>query len=262
MTRRGSTILLVALATVVVACVDLSAPNPASISVMQLPSAFVVRGDVMRDSAGAPAKLSVLAFDANGSVMPDVQAEFFITDSGPAAHLSPGGVLVGDRLGSIHVIGQVGNLQTPSTLIPVTVAPTTIKQSTRTDTIKAPLGKDSSTSTKSTAIPVVVTGAGDTTVQGVLVHLKMTRTLQSSSSSQPAVYIGDAAGRPIASDTTDPSGKTNKSFVIVLTRNLADQALLSGQKVDSVIVEASASYKGAPLMGSPLQLVFLVHVTF
>lgn len=260
MIRRRVTTVLVALATVCVACIDLSAPKgAASISILQLPSPFVVRGDVMRDSSGAPGKLGVLAYDGNGNLIPDVDADFFITDSGPAAHLSPDGVLLGDRLGLIHVIGQIGNLQTPSTLIPVTVAPTTIERGVGADSIAVPLTKDSSSSVKGAMIPLLVRGEGDTTVQGVVVHLKLIRTLESSSSKQPAVYISDAQGRPASADTTDPGGKTDAQ-VFVLSRNLADQALQSGQKVDSVIVEASAIYLGKPLIGSPVRLVFRVRV--
>ena len=262
MIRRRTKILSVALATLAVACIDLSAPKgPASISTLNLPSGFVVRGDVMRDSTGAPAPLGVLAYDGNGNVLPDVQAQFFIIDSAPAAHFDDNGVLVGDRLGTIRLLGQIGNLQTPVTTIPITVAPTMIARVPGTDTIKAELLKDSASSTGRAQLVVLVTGAGDTTVQGVAVHFKLTRTL-ASSSSQPAVYIGGSDGKPLPPDTTDASGKTSKSWVIVLTRNLADQALLSGQKVDSVIVEASASFKGAPLTGSPVQLVFPVRVTF
>lgn len=260
MIRRRHTILLVVFAIVGLACVDLSAPKgAASISQMQLPSNFVVRGDVMRDSTGAPAKLGVIAYDGNGNALPDIQADFFITDSAPAAHFDANGLLAGDRLGTVRVIGQIGNLQTPVTMIPITVAPTTIAQGTPApDTIRAPAGKDSSSSIGSQSITLVVTGAGDTAVQGVVVQLKLTRTLASSSTSQPAVYIGDNSGKPGSLDTAGTSQKK----VFVLTRNLADQALLSGQKVDSVIVEASASYKGALLAGSPVRLVFPVRVTF
>ena len=263
MIRRKGTILLVLLATLVVACVDLSAPKgPASISVLQLPSPFVVRGDVMRDSTGAPARIQVLAYDGDGNVMPDVQAQLFILDSAPPAHFDADGFLFGDRLGTVNVMGQIGNLQTPVTNPPIaiTVQPTTIKQGTAIDTIRAPFGKDSASSRSTTPISVVVTGVGDTAVYRVVVHFKLTRTLESSSSSQPAAYIGDGQGKPLSTDTTDASGKTTRAFVIVLTRNLADQALQAGQKVDSVIVEASASYKGVPLAGSPVRLVYPVRV--
>ncbi|HSQ30124.1 MAG TPA: hypothetical protein VLN49_09755 [Gemmatimonadaceae bacterium] len=261
MIRRTTTILLVALATLAGACLDMSAPKgPASISLLRLPSGYVVRGDVMRDSAGAAAKLGVLAFDGDGQPIADVTPEFFIIDSNPAAHFDASGTLVGDRLGSIRVIGQIGNLQTPLTSIPITLAPTTIVRGQGTDTIRAPLGADSASSIGSTPLSVIVRGLGDTTVQGVVVHYTITRTLESSSQ-QPAVYIGDASNKPASADTTDGSGNASKKRLVVLTRRLADQALVSGQKVDSAVVEASATYKGAPLANSPLRIVVPVRVT-
>ena len=261
MIRRTTTILLVALATLAAACLDMSAPKgPASISLLQLPSGYVVRGDVMRDSAGAAAKLAVLAYDGDGKLIEDAGAQFFITDSNPAAHFDASGVLVGDRLGSVRVIGQIGNLQTPSTQIPITLAPTTISRGQGTDTIRAPLGSDSASSIGSTPLSVVVHAVGDTAVQGVVVHYTITRTLESSAK-EPAVYVGDNNNKPLSTDTTDGSGSARKDKLIVLTRRLADQALVSGQKVDSVIVEATATYKGAQLAGSPLRIVVPVRVT-
>lgn len=259
MIRRTTTILLVALATLAGACLDMSAPKgPASISLLQLPSGYVVRGDVMRDSAGAAAKLAVLAFDGDGQPIADVTPEFFIIDSNPAAHFDASGTLVGDRLGSVRVIGQIGNLQTPTTSIPITLAPLTLAPVPIKDTLSAPLGSDSVSSIGSKALSAVVHAVGDTAVQGVSVHFAITRTLASSSQGQ-AVYIGDA-GKPTATDTTDASGSASRTLY-VLTRRLADPGIVCGQKADSVIVEASATYKGAPLAGSPARIVVPVCIT-
>jgi len=253
--RRTTTILLVGLATLAAACLDMSAPKgAASISLLQLPSGYVVRGDVMRDSAGAAAKLAVLAYDGDGKPIEDVPAQFFIVDSNPAAHFDASGVLVGDRLGSIRVIGQIGNLQTPLTSIPITLAPLTIAPVPIKDTLAAPLGSDSVSSIGHKALSAVVRAAGDTVVPGVSVHFAITRTLASSSQG-PAVYIGDAGGKPSIRDTTtDASGSASRT-VYVLTRRLADPGIVCGQKADTVIVEASATYKGAPLAGSPARII-------
>ena len=248
MIRRPTTILLVALATLAGACLDMSAPNgPASISVLQLPSGYVVRGDVMRDSAGAAAKLGVLAYDGDGQPIADVQPQFFIVDSNPAAHFDASGTLVGDRLGSIRVIGQIGNLQTPLTPIYITLAPASIAPVPVKDTLTAPLGSDSASSVGTKPVSAIVHAVGDTGVQGVYVHFAITRTL-ASSSKDPAVYIVDASSnKPSSTDTTDGSGNANRKKLIVLTRRLADPGIVCGQKADSVIVEASATYKGAPI---------------
>jgi hypothetical protein len=251
--------LLVALATLAAACLDMSAPKgPASISLLQLPSGYVVRGDVMRDSAGAAAKLAVLAYDGDGKPIEDAGAQFFITDSNPAAHFDASGVLVGDRLGSVRVIGQIGNLQTPSTSIPITLAPVSIAPVPIKDTLRAPLGSDSVGSVGSKLLSAIVHAVGDTAVPGVSVHFAITRTLASSAQG-PAVYIGNA-GKPSTDTTTDASGNASRTLY-VLTRRLADPTLVCGQKADTVIVEASATYKGAPLAGSPARIIVPVCIT-
>lgn len=259
MRLRHATILLLSFAALALACVDLSAPNgPASISQVRLPSAFIVRGDVMRDSTGTPAIPIVNEFDASGHVIAGKAAQFFITDSAPAAHFDTTGSLVGDKLGIVHFIGQVGSLQTPSVAVAVTVLPTSITKGTGAlDTIKAPISQDT-TVVGSSPLPILVRGVGDTAVQGVAVHYVLTRTLLSNDAKRPAVYFADLTGKQTSTDTTDAAGSAVRDHLIVRAKLLADVAVATGQKVDSVIVQASVSYRGTPLAGSPV--TFVVHV--
>jgi hypothetical protein len=244
-----------------VACLDLSAPiGPASISTIQLPAAFVVRGDTMRDSAGTPAPPVVNQFNSKGQLIGGNAPQFFILDSAPAAHFDPTtGVLVGDHLGTVNFIGQIRGLQTPTVSVAVTVQPTVIDRGTGAkDTIQAPLTQDTTVAPGSSQIPIVVRGAGDTTVQGVVVHYVITRTL-ASNNAKPAVYITRGAGGPLTTtDTTNVLGNAANDLLNVRASFLADVAIATGQKVDSVIVQATASYKGTPLAGSPVTFVFHV----
>jgi hypothetical protein len=59
-------------------------------------------------------------------------------------------------------------------------------------------------------------------------------------------------------DTTGTDGVANSRQVVVLTPLLTGPVL---QQPDSVVVEATASYKGVPLTGSPLKIVVPVKVT-
>jgi hypothetical protein len=43
---------------------------------------------------------------------------------------------------------------------------------------------------------------------------------------------------------------------------LGDRDLVAGSKVDTVVVEVSAKYRGVPLSGSPLRLAIPVRVSF
>jgi len=186
-----------------VACLDLSAPiGPASISTIQLPAKFVVRGDTMRDSAGTPAPPVINQFNAKGQLIGGDAPQFFILDSAPAAHFDPTtGVLVGDHLGTVNFIGQIRGLQTPTVSVVVTVQPTVIDRGTGAlDTIKAPLTQDTTVAPGSSPIPILVRGAGDTAVQGVVVHYVITRTL-ASNNAKPAVYITSGPGGPVTTPT-------------------------------------------------------------
>jgi hypothetical protein len=265
-TRRHATILALSLATLGLACIDLTAPKgPAAISLIRLPAAFVVRGDVMRDSAGTPAAPLVFQFNANGVQTGAAPAQFFILDSAPVAHFDPTtGVLVGDRLGIVNFIAQVTGLQTPTVQVPVTVEPQVIDEGTGAlDTIKAPLNQDTTLvlpiNGGASKLPVIVSGVGDTGVQGVVVHYTIIRTLASSSPTRQAVYITNATALTNVDTTSaSPQGATLVAQLNVKANLLADAAIATGQKVDSVIVQATATYKGTPLAGSPV--TFLFHV--
>ena len=263
--RRRIVVGLLACAAAAVACIDMSAPKgAASISQLQLPSPSVVRGDTMRDSAGNVAPVTVTSYDAGGVPIPEIPFALFVLDTMLRAHFTLTHLLVGDKLGNVTVVGQASGVQTLTVNVPVTVRPTTLSVGTpKPDTIAAPLGSDSASSVGHATLATIVRGAGDTTVQGIVVHYRITKTLGSSSTTTPSVYIADMSSppKPMNADTTDAGGSANKRQVVVLTRLLTDQALISGQKVDSVVVEARASYKGAPLTGSPLTMVFPIKVT-
>jgi hypothetical protein len=255
--------LVVIGAIVAVACVDMSAPKgPASISALQLPSPSVVVGDVMRDSTGAPAKLDVIAYDASGARLTDVAPQFFATDSGAPATVDLSGTVTGTKVGTVHVVGQIGTLQTPAAAIPVTVAPTLIaRTTTTTDTLIAPLSVD--TTQKGTgAAAVTVTGVGPTApvgATGFIVKYKLLHAPSTiSSSKSPAVFLADDQGNPSTVDTTDAAGHASRS-VVVITAFLGDTSLLKGS-VDSAVVTAETSYKGALVSPSPLRMVIPIVV--
>jgi hypothetical protein len=254
--RFVSTLVLVAIAAGV-ACIDMSAPKgPASISALQLPSPSVVVGDTMRDSNGVAAPLRVIAFDANGNRLGEVAADFFITDTGRVAHIG-GTTLVGDQLGTVHVIGQIGALQTPAVTIPVTVAPTNISPSTTPiDTLTVPITGDSATSMASSVLAVTLHGANDSTAQGFIVKYAIVYApLTKAGATSPAVYLADDLGHIASSDTSDASGASRK--LTINSTFLADNALTAGTgtKIDSAVVNASVFYRGVLVPNSPVRFV-------
>lgn len=238
----------------------MSAPKgAASISELLLPSPSVVAGDTMRDSTGAVASLRVIAYDANNTPISGLATTFFVTDTSKLAHIANSNILVGDKQGSVHIIGQVSGVQTTAVTVPVTVAPVTFALSSTPalpDTLVVPFTKSGDTTSASTAtqaIAVTLKGAGDTASLGFIVKYQLVSapaTVQGSAS--PAVFIGADASKPSPADTTDASGASRS--VIVKSALLSDAALQGGTKVDSVVVLISTSYKGKPVAGSPIRV--------
>jgi hypothetical protein len=245
-----------------VACIDMSAPSgPASISALRLPSPSVVAGDVMRDSNGAPAPLAVIGYDANGAEIGGLGTEFFITDTTHAAHIDAAGLLSGDKIGFVRVLGQIGVLQTAALSVPVTYAPDRIVQSTKLDTMRVPFKTaDTTQSVLSTSIPVRVRSALDSSSQGFVVKYRiLSAPATAAGAAGPAVYLADETGRVATADTSDASGIASPKLVVRSDR-LADLALQAGTKSDSVVLEASARYKGVLLANAPLRLVAYLRV--
>ena len=238
----GSAIIVAA-----AACVDTSSPKGAvaSISSLLLPSPSVVKGDVMRDSTGAPAPLRVTAYDGVNQPVIGLEPEFFLLDRG--AHLQPDDILVGDSLSTVRVVGAVGGLQTVATPVFVTVAPVKVAATGKIDTMRVRVSGDTSQNV-SAPLSVTLTGAADTAVVGFIVRYRVAYAPASLPNTPPTVYIADQSGRPMSNDTTDATGKATKRRAALRISSL-------GATLDSIVVEASVSYKGALVTGSPVRLV-------
>jgi hypothetical protein len=235
---RITTSLLGIAAVVAVACIDMSAPKgPAAISSLLLPSKAVVVGDVMRDSNGTPAPLTVIAYDANGVPLTDATPQYFITDTSHFAHLDNNSVLIGDKIGVAHLFSQVSTLQTAVADVYITSLPTHLVATSATDTtITAPIGSDSASSIGKMSLAVALRGASDSTVSGFIVKYVITHAPASQPGKPPAVYLGDENGKLMSRDTTEVSGAGASRTLYVNSLYLAG--------IDSAVVTATASYRG------------------
>jgi hypothetical protein len=257
-------------AIAIAACVDLSAPKglPASISQLQLPSFFVVAGDTMRDTLGRTLPPGIVAFDATGGVLTSFTPAFFITDSLQQLHFSTldGSLVangVSDTAGAIaHVVGQIGSLQTAVQTVYVTVRPDTLERSDATTlTLAVPFSVklDSSESLGSLSLSTVVHGVDGRVVPGVFVRYTLMSTIASKNGS-PVAYLTDEANTVFVAGTSTPdtgtvSGVTARNVVV----NSFLAATPSALATDTLVVVATAQYRGVPLHGSPLR--FLIPVT-
>lgn len=245
------------------ACVDMSAPKgPAAISNLVLPSPSVVVNDVMRDSLGNAAPITIVAFDANGKPGLPTDAQFFITDTTKSAHLNNNNELLGDRIGSTVMIGQIGNLQTASATIPVTYLPFKMVHTSPDTGLTAPATSDTSASAFA-GITLSVTSAQDSGSTGIVVHYALLYAPATvANAKHPAVFIADNSGHLATTDTTTPGGSSQRRLTVFPALLADEAALAAGTKKDSAIVEARASYKGALLNGAPIRFVVPIRVAF
>jgi hypothetical protein len=253
--HRVFAVVVVIGVTLGLACVDMSAPKgPAAISSLKLPSPSVVIGDVMRDSTGVPAPLTILSFDATGTPTVAPSAEFFIIDSTKSAHLNAGNLLTGDKIGATVIVGQIGNLQTSPVTVQVTFAPFKMAHTGTDSTLLVPTSSDTTVNAFA-AMNLRVSSADDSASAGIVVKYVLLRAPATAADAKhPAVFIADNSGHPASADTTTATGSSTRRLVVV-SAYLSDPTLRVGTKTDTAIVEARASYKGVLLNGAPVRFV-------
>lgn len=264
MNQRVKRSVVVALSVLGLACIDMSAPKgPFAISVLLLPSPSVVVGDIMRDSNGVPAPVNLVAYDAHGALIGGVTPQIFITDSAPVAHLDANRILVGDKLGLVHLVGQIGSLQTSVVNVPITTAPAQFRNVSSLDTtLSVPfVAGDSAASIGISQFSVSLTGAADSASQGFIVRYVLEHAPATAAGAKgPAVYLVNSAGKVSSVDTTGAAG-TATHHLFVNSVALADSALVAGTKSDSAVIDASTSYKGSTI-DAPRRFVIRITVHF
>jgi hypothetical protein len=155
----------------------------------------------------------------------------------------------------VHVIGQIGNLQTPAVAVTVTVAPTTLVAGPPPTPPTIPNGTDSASSLGTATISAIVRGLGDSAIAGAIVTFSILHQPPARSGDTFTTYLADPGGNPSVVDTTDGSGTAGGRHITVI-------GFFLGTTNDSVVVQMSAKYKGVPLTGSPLTVTVPVKVTF
>ncbi len=248
------------------ACYAIEQPQGgiASISTIVAPWPSVVAGDVMRDSAGRPAPLHVYAFGVHGDTLPNTPT-FVLVDTGAYAHLN-GNLLMGDmaRSAPVHVVGAIGNLETPPLSIFVTTAPTTLRVSAGltgrlADTLHA--APDTAWTANNSTVQFRVTGGVRDTagVAGWLIYPRIVFA-PASSDTAPTAYVLGNGSQVTTQDTTDASGNVSVR-VLLRAGAIRDTSLLIGCRSDSIKVRVRALYKGQPLTGGDTTYIIPIQFT-
>ncbi len=243
---------IVAIPSVIaIACTDVSGNGNSILSLQfdTLASPSVVVGDTLRDTTGAVVLPVVHAFNYKGGEIAAARIYFQSPDSGVTVD-SATGVIVGDSLRSspARIIATVGNLQAVQR-INVTLRPDTIVALNAVDTIHYSL-LDSAKN--SSAVMSVELLHGLSTTDSVVSNYIVSFQILSQSNPNLADLVTEA-GKLSHVDTTDGTGIAGRK-ILVHSVNLP-----SATTVDSVIVQATAKYRGQPVAGSPVRLVVVLQ---
>lgn len=234
-----------------IACSDIisgSSKGVLSLQFDSLPAPAVVLGDTLRDTTGAVVLPVVHAFDYKGNEIASAQIYFQSPDSGVSVD-SATGLIIGDSLRSApaRIIATAGNLQAIQR-ISVTLRPDAIAASDGIDTLNYSLLDTTKNVSNVVSVKLTHGVANDSVVPDYLVSF----AIVSQSNPNLSELVNDA-GRPSIVDTTDASGIAGRK-IRVHPVNLG-----SGTTVDSVIVQATAKYRGQPVTGSPVRLVIVLQ---
>lgn len=234
---------LAGVALLVLACVDIptGANSVLSFEFEPLPSPAVVLGDTLRDSLGVAQPIPYRAFNYSGEEVADASVRFSALGRGIRVD-SIKGFVIGDSVQpQAKIVARLEDF-TSTLSIAVTLRPDTAIGANVRDSVAYSL---TDTLNVSPAVGIkLIHGpvAGDSAVATYVVSFRIV------SQSDPALarLVADN-NRPSPVDTTDASGVASRRIRIDVTK--------LSNPVDSVIVEALARYRGAPVRGTPARLV-------
>jgi hypothetical protein len=232
------------------ACSDVSGSSTSVLSIQfdSLAAPSVVVGDTLRDTTGAVIRPTVHAFNFKGDEILPAPVWFLSPDSGVTVD-SLTGIIVADSLRSTpaRIVATVGSLQAIQK-VDVTLRPDSLAAVNGVDSLSYSLLD--TTLNVSPILSVKLThgvAPNDSAVKSYIVSF----AIVSQSDPQLGQIVNDA-GKPAVVDTTDTNGIAGRAI------RLHPLFLTSATTVDSIIVNATAKYRGAQVKGSPVRLVLKV----
>lgn len=234
-----------------VACIDLSTDPDEIVAIefSQLPWPSIVAGDTLRDASGAVAPLVARLFDGNGDPVQG-PVEFLVED--PSLRIVNGNVLIADSTatGGIGIIASTSGIQSIATLIEIVPRPDSIAPEGVIAPLQWVVPDDPGLNTSQPLSVKVLskTSAIPSPVRSWIVRYQLEaggRIIPENDTTQ--IWLAAENGRPSYADTTDVSGVASRRVRLRVAPGLSPP--------DSALIRVTASYKGAPLIRSPLVLV-------
>ncbi len=230
------------------ACIDLSTDPDEIVAIEfgELPWPSIVAGDTLRDASGAVAPLTVRLFGGDGDLVTG-PVEFLPQQS--SIHVVNGDRLIADATatGVAGIIASTTGIQSVVRQIQIVSAPDSMAADGAVVTLQWVVPDDPAFNT-SQPIGVRVLSAPNAGVGSWIVTFQLEAGgRQISESDTTQIYLVNEGGRPSYADTTDTFGKASRRVRLKVNPGLVPP--------DSAIITMRASYKGVPLIGSPVRQV-------
>lgn len=229
------------------ACSDIVTSSASVLSIVfdSLAAPSVVVGDTLRDTTGAVVHPVVHVFNFKGEEVAQAPVYFLSPDSGVTVD-SATGIVTADSLRSTpaRIVATVGTLQAVQN-VDVTLRPDLLQPVNALDSLQYSLFD--TTADVSPLLQVTLThgvAPDDSAVKSWIVSF----AIVAQSDPRLGELVNDA-GLASVVDTTDASGMAGRKI------RVHPLFLSSTSQVDSIVVNATAKYRGVQVSGSPVRLV-------
>ena len=230
------------------ACSDIVSSSASVLSIVfdSLGAPSVVVGDTLRDTTGAVVRPIVHVFNFKGEEVAQAPVYFLSPDSGITVD-SATGIVTADSLRTTpaRIVATIGTLQAVQNVV-VTLRPDSLAAVNAIDSLQ--ISVLDTTLNVSPLLQVKLThgiAPDDSAVASWIVSF----AIVAQSDPKLGELVNDA-GLASVVDTTDATG--------IAGRKIRVHPLFFTSPVDSIVVNATAKYRGVQVSGSPVRLVLLV----
>lgn len=262
-------LLLGAIAAAVIgaaACADVGTGPEVPAAIELPPFAFpsVVIGDTLRGEDGVVAPIRAIVRNSAGDELTDARPAYlyadFRRDSAFLVDTTTGIVVAQRAVTDGRIAARIGpSLQVIRTLI-ATVRPDTAFAGTVPQALLVSLlpdtGRARAEGNTTPDIPVQVRnleGATPVGVNGWRVRFRLVKPANPDNDTTQAVFLVDDRLRPSTMDTTGTDGRAARRVRVRAALFPVPQG--SARVTDTVIVEATLTYRGQPVKGAPVRLI-------
>lgn len=261
----GGIAALVAIA----ACADVGT-GPAVPAAIELPPfAFptVVVGDTLRDSLGMVAPIQAIVRNSSGDIIADAKPSYlyadFTRDSAFLVDTTKGIVVARTKVAAGRLAARIGSSLQVTRLLIATVRPDTALPGPAPASLLVSLlpdtGRTRAEGNTSADLQVSLRnrqGASPVGVHGWIVSFRLVKPANPTNDTTKAVFLVDEQLRASVVDTTTSEGGASRRVRVRPAQFPVPQG--SARVTDTVIVEASARYRGQLVRGAPVRILLQV----